>query len=178
MNVQLIGSGNVIVISSSKISQFCRTELKWRLENYSSEPNPTYYLFLYSPWANNFSFYHFYYLNAFKKSKDYCFMTHENYMIFMFWCPYIKFYWNTTIFIHLHIICGYFCINDSRVKLQQWPHDSQSLKYLLSCPLRKSLPTQELKIWRANWSVKFLLSYLCLLGGTWATNLAKYQNEV
>lgn len=24
-------------------------------------------------------------------------------------CPYIKFYWNTTVLIHLHISYGYFC---------------------------------------------------------------------
>ena len=45
-----------------------------------------------------------------KKTKEEYFMICENCMKFRFQCPYIKFYWKTTMLIHFYVVYGCFCI--------------------------------------------------------------------
>lgn len=49
------------------------------------------------------------FLNSQKISKEDYFVTHDNYVKLKFQCPQVKFYWNTTMLIHLHIIDSYMC---------------------------------------------------------------------
>lgn len=53
-----------------------------------------------------------------KKSRELCFVTCENDMKLIFQSPEIKFHWNTSMLISLHIVCGCFC--GTKAELSSW----------------------------------------------------------
>lgn len=53
-------------------------------------------------------------------------MMHGNDIKFKFQCPKVKFYWNTTMSIHLHIAYGYFYATNA--ELNSWDRDLMACK--------------------------------------------------